>query len=196
MATVELTAENFNSTVSGDGLVLVDFWAAWCGPCLVLGPVLEKLAREYEGQFVLAKLDIDREPELSAQFGVRSIPAVFGVRDGRIVDGFVGVQPEPAIRLWLDRLMPTPAEMLVAQARQLELADPGSADRPGNAAGRWPTPRHFRSARPAPCAGTSDRWFRGRAAPSAAGGPEAPGRGSAPGRACRKPTRPRKAAGQ
>jgi putative thioredoxin len=108
--------------------VVIDFWAAWCQPCLLLGPVLEKLAREYDGKFILAKVDTEREPELSAQFGVRSIPVVYGVRDGKVFDGFVGVQPEAAIRLWLDRLLPTPAEALAMEAARLELEDPSAAE--------------------------------------------------------------------
>ena len=83
----------------------------------MLSPILEKLAREYDGKFVLAKVDIDRNPDVAGQFGVRSIPAVFGVRRGTVADAFVGVQPESAIRSWIDRLMPTEAESLAAEAR-------------------------------------------------------------------------------
>ena len=108
--------------------VVVDFWAEWCGPCRMLGPVLEKLAHEYGGKFVLAKVDIDRNPDVAGQFGVRSIPAVFGVRGGAVADAFVGVQPESAIRSWIDRLLPTEAESLVAEARALEASDPGAAE--------------------------------------------------------------------
>jgi putative thioredoxin len=109
-------------------LVVVDFWAEWCGPCKMLGPVLEKLAHEYGGKFVLARVDIDRNPEVASQFGVRSIPAVFGVRGGAVADAFVGVQPESAIRSWIDRILPTEAESLVAEARALEASDPGAAE--------------------------------------------------------------------
>jgi putative thioredoxin len=107
--------------------VVVDVWATWCGPCKMLGPLLEKLAREYDGKFVLAKVDSDRAPEVAASLRVRSIPAVFGVRDGQILDAFTGVQSEGFIRQWLDRLLPSKAETLVAEARELEASDPGAA---------------------------------------------------------------------
>jgi len=94
----------------------------------MLGPILEKLARDYDGKFLLAKVNTEREPELSAQFGIRSIPAVFGVRDGQVLDAFLGVQPESVIRTWLDRLLPTPAEVIAAQAIALESADPKAAE--------------------------------------------------------------------
>jgi len=128
---IEATGRNFQQDVierSHAVPVVVDFWATWCAPCLTLSPVLEKLAREYDGRFVLAKVESDREPELAAQFGVRSIPAVFGVRDGRAIDAFVGAQPESIIRTWLDRLLPTPAETLAALARALEMTDPQAAE--------------------------------------------------------------------
>jgi putative thioredoxin len=127
---IEATAKNFEQDVierSHSVPVVIDFWATWCGPCLMLGPVLEKLAKEYAGKFVLAKVDTDHQSELAVQFGVRSIPAVFGVRNGKAVDGFVGVQPESAIRTWIDRLLPTPAETIAAQARILEPSDPSAA---------------------------------------------------------------------
>jgi putative thioredoxin len=134
---IEATSENFQRQVIGrsaDVPVVIDFWAEWCGPCRMLGPVLERLAEDYGGQFVLAKVDTEREPGLSADFGVRSIPAVFAVRDGQVVDGFIGVQPEAAIRGWLDRLLPTPAQRIAAEARRLEPDDPRAAEEKYNAA--------------------------------------------------------------
>jgi putative thioredoxin len=114
--------------------VVVDFWASWCGPCKLMGPVLEKLAGEYAGKFILAKVDTERNQELALQFGVRSIPLVFGFRDAKIADAFVGVQPEAMIRAWLDRLLPTPAESLAAEASQLERTDVRAAEEKYNAA--------------------------------------------------------------
>ena len=128
---IEATSANFDQEVverSWRVPVAIDFWAEWCGPCRVLGPLLERLAKEYGGQFVLAKVDTEQEPELAESFGVRSIPAVFGVRDGKAVDGFVGVQSESAIRGWLDGLVPTPAERTASEAGRLEASDPRAAE--------------------------------------------------------------------
>ncbi len=134
---IEPTTQTFEQDVierSRTVPVVVDFWAAWCGPCKLLGPILEKLAGEYAGKFVLAKVDTERNQELALQFGVRSIPLVFGFRDGKIVDAFVGAQPEAMIRAWLDRLLPTPAESLAAAASLLEATDPHAAEEKYNTA--------------------------------------------------------------
>jgi putative thioredoxin len=100
----DATAENFEAEVLQKSLqtpVLVDFWAEWCGPCKQLGPVLEKLAGDYHGAFVLAKVDADSQQQLAGAFQVRSIPTVFLVKDGQIADGFPGVLPEGQIREFL-----------------------------------------------------------------------------------------------
>jgi putative thioredoxin len=97
----DATSANFEADVLQKSLetpVLVDFWAEWCGPCKTLGPILEKLAGEYNGAFVLAKVDVDKEQELGAAFQVRSIPTVFLVKGGQLVDGFPGALPEGQLR--------------------------------------------------------------------------------------------------
>jgi len=100
----DATSANFETDVLQKSLetpVLVDFWAEWCGPCKQLGPILEKLAGEYHGAFLLAKVDVDKEQELGAAFQVRSIPTVFLVKGGQLVDGFPGVLPEGQLREFL-----------------------------------------------------------------------------------------------
>jgi putative thioredoxin len=124
---IEPTSEGFAVEVierSHAVPVVVDFWAPWCQPCRILGPVLEKLAAEYGGKFVLAKVDTEKLTAIASGFGIRSIPAVFAIRDGQVVDSFVGVLPESALRAWIDRILPTPAEALVSEAKALEAADP------------------------------------------------------------------------
>jgi putative thioredoxin len=100
----DATADRFQDDVLQRSLqvpVLVDFWAEWCGPCKTLGPILEKLADQYNGAFLLAKVDVDKEQQLAAAFQVRSIPTVFLVKDGQLVDGFPGAMPEGALREFL-----------------------------------------------------------------------------------------------
>jgi putative thioredoxin len=86
-------------------LVIVDFWATWCGPCKQLTPVLEKLVRAAKGAVRLAKIDIDRNPQIAQQMGVQSVPAVFAFFQGRPVDGFMGALPEAQVKQWIDKLL-------------------------------------------------------------------------------------------
>ncbi len=103
---IDVTDANFETEViekSKTTPVLVDFWASWCGPCMMLKPTLQKIAKEYEGKVILAKASTDDNPSASSKFGVMSIPAVKLFKDGKIVDEFVGAQPEATIKQWLDQ---------------------------------------------------------------------------------------------
>jgi len=99
--------------------VVVDFWADWCGPCKQLMPILEKLAGEYQGAFLLAKVNADEQQMLAQQLGVRSLPTVMVIKEGQPVDGFSGAQPESAVREMLDKHLPSPQAGALAEAEQL-----------------------------------------------------------------------------
>ena len=109
----DATTETFETDVLQKSLqtpVLVDFWATWCGPCKTLGPILEKLAGEYHGAFELAKVDVDKEQQIAAAFQIRSVPTVFLVKGGQIVDGFPGALPEGQLREFLAQHGVTPLD--------------------------------------------------------------------------------------
>jgi putative thioredoxin len=125
----DATADTFETDVLQASLqvpVLVDFWAEWCGPCKTLGPILEKLADEYNGAFRLAKVDCDKEQQLAAAFQVRSIPTVFLVKDGQLVDGFPGALPEGQLREFLTHhgIAPGAANEAAAEPEAAPPVDP------------------------------------------------------------------------
>jgi putative thioredoxin len=108
--------------------VVVDFWADWCAPCKTLMPLLEKIANEYAGQFLLAKVNCDEEQRIAQQFGVRNLPTVMVMKDGQPADGFVGAQTETAIREMLEKFLPKPWDLQLQQAREAVAAgDYGTA---------------------------------------------------------------------
>lgn len=105
MAIVEVSDQTFRNEVEGQGTVLVDFWAPWCGPCKMIAPVLEDLDREVGIQLKIAKLNVDNNPETASRFGVMSIPTLIVFKDGQPVDKIVGFQPKDALKSVVSRHM-------------------------------------------------------------------------------------------
>jgi len=133
---VDVTEATFQTAVierSREKPVVVDFWAAWCAPCHMLAPVLEREVELREGAVELVKLDVDANPSISRAYGVQGIPAVKGFRDGRVVGEFVGAQPAAAVARFLDSLVPSRAELLARQGDEASLRqalelEPGRPD--------------------------------------------------------------------
>src|SRR5918999_5524801 len=105
-STLHLTQQNFDEALAGSqGLMMVDFWAEWCGPCLAIAPVLDELARASTGRVTLAKVNVDENPGLAARYGVRSIPTILFVKDGKVVDEVIGAVPKTQLQKKLDALV-------------------------------------------------------------------------------------------
>ena len=129
---INVTVDNFDAEVieaSATIPVLVDFWAPWCGPCKVIGPLLEKVEAAYGGRFKLVKIDSDQEQELSQAFGIKSIPTCVLMVGGRPVDGFMGVVPEGQVKAFLDKHLP-PADVLEAEVTGVQVSDAPAEDDP------------------------------------------------------------------
>lgn len=115
---IDVTDATFQTEVldrSREKVVVVDLWAPWCGPCRTLGPIIEKVCDETDGEVVLTKVNIDENPGIAQAFGVQSIPLVVALKDGQPVDGFLGAQPEHMVRQWISQFVPTEEENEVAQ---------------------------------------------------------------------------------
>ena len=141
--------------------VLVDFWATWCAPCQTLMPLLARLADEYQGKFFLAKVNTDKEQKLAAQHGIRSLPTVKLFRNGSAVDGFMGAQPERAVRALLDKYATSESETLIDDAVRAQQA--GDTPRRWRCCNRrWPPirPATARSSRSPGCRWRSRAWPR------------------------------------
>ncbi len=103
---IEVNDESFQEKVIEQSKrvpVIVDFWAPWCGPCLILSPILERIAEEYKGKFILAKINVDKSRSISQAYSIMSIPSVKLFKDGKVVDEFIGAMPEQVVRAWIKR---------------------------------------------------------------------------------------------
>ena len=124
---VDVTDATFQTEVvdrSMQSVVVVDLWAPWCGPCRTLTPIIERVVDETKGKAVLVKVNIDENPAISQAFRVQSIPAVYALKDGQVVDGFMGALPEQEVRQFVERLLPSAEDDMVA--RMIAMGDEGS----------------------------------------------------------------------
>jgi putative thioredoxin len=140
MAYTDVTDATFQAEVvdkSQTVPVVVDLWAEWCGPCRTLGPIIEKVVDATDGKVVLVKVNVDENPAISQAFRVQSIPAVYALKDGQVVDGFIGAYPEPEVTRFVQNLVPTEAENEIAtllaagdeaSLRQVLEREPGNED--------------------------------------------------------------------
>ena len=105
---LNLNDQNFEEEIrKADKPILVDFWADWCSPCFILGPILEKLVKEYENKLVLAKVNLEAAPQISQKYGIEQIPTVVLFKNGKAISGFIGVRSEPAIKEFLNEALKT-----------------------------------------------------------------------------------------
>ena len=143
MAYVDVTDATFDAEVvakSAEVPVVVDLWAPWCGPCRTLGPLIERAVDATEGRVILVKVNVDENPRISQAFQVQSIPAVFAIKDRKVVDSFVGAIPESQIKAWVSKFAPekSEADTLIDQGLALgrrDLLEQALALEPGNARG-------------------------------------------------------------
>ncbi len=101
----QITDSNFNEVLAEGKPVVIDFWATWCGPCRMVGPIIDELATEYEGRVIIGKVDVDANTDLPSQFGVRNIPTIIFLKDGQLVNKMVGAQSKDAFKKEIDKLL-------------------------------------------------------------------------------------------
>lgn len=102
---VTITSENFSSLKNGDMPLVVDFWATWCGPCRMMAPIIEELAKEYEGKAIIGKCDVEENEELATEYGIRNIPTILFFKQGEVVEKIVGFQQKPKIQKVINKLL-------------------------------------------------------------------------------------------